>query len=45
MSKLKIHYGEIAVSVVKFVLKYIVPVVLGYLEGDSHAIQDALAQI
>lgn len=28
--------------VARFILKYVVPVVCGYLEGDSHYIQDCL---
>lgn len=31
--------------IVKFVLKYVVPVVLAWLEGDSHAAQDILTSV
>lgn len=29
---------------IKLVLKYLIPVVLGWLEGDSHAVADALSE-
>lgn len=33
---------EVFLVIVKFIVKYVVPAFLGYLEGDSHAVQDAL---
>lgn len=33
------------VVVIKFVVKYIVPIVCGYLEGDTHAISDAIVSL
>lgn len=30
---------------IKLVLKYLIPVVLGWLEGDSHAVADALSNV
>ena len=33
------------INLIKLVLKYLLPAVLGWLEGDSHAIADALASI
>lgn len=32
----------VIVKAVKFVCKYVLPIVIGWLEGDSHAIQDML---
>lgn len=29
---------------IKIVLKYVIPVVLGWLEGDSHAVASALSE-
>ena len=28
--------------ILKFIGKYVIPIVVGYLEGDTHTIQDAL---
>lgn len=36
---------KVVVAVVRFVVKYVVPLVLGWLEGDSHAIQEVLSNI
>lgn len=30
---------NIFVNVFKFVVKYVVPVILGYLEGDMHVVE------
>ena len=35
----------IVIKVVKLFIKYVVPVVLGWLEGDSHALQDLLISL
>lgn len=28
---------------IKFVLKYFIPIVIGWIEGDSHAVSDAVS--
>ena len=35
----------IVIKVVKLFIKYVVPVILGWLEGDSHALQDLLTSL
>ncbi len=32
-------------TVLKFVLKYIIPILTGWLEGDSHVLSDALKSL
>ena len=32
-------------SVLKFVLKYIIPILTGWIEGDSHVLSDALKSL
>ena len=32
-------------SLIKIILKYVLPVILGWLEGDTHAVADALDSI
>ena len=32
-------------KVLKFVLKYVVPVVLSYIEGDTHAAADVIGSV
>lgn len=32
-------------KVIKFVLKYLLPVVCGYLEGDSHAVENTISTL
>lgn len=33
------------IKLVKIVIKYILPVIIGYLEGDTHVIQDNLVSL
>lgn len=33
------------VKYIKLFVKYVIPVILGWLEGDSHAIADALSNL
>ena len=42
MEKIK---KTIIIKVVKLILKYVVPVVLGWIEGDSHALQDLVTSL
>lgn len=44
MSKLNFD-KSFFLMVIRLVLKYIVPVVLGYIEGDSHVIADTLFSV
>lgn len=32
-------------KVLLFVCKYLIPVLVGYLEGDSHTLQDGFSQL
>lgn len=32
-------------NLIKLIVKYFLPAVLGWIEGDSHAIADALANV
>lgn len=32
-------------NLIKVIVKYLLPAVLGWIEGDSHAIADALANV
>ena len=32
-------------KLIKLILKYLLPAVLGWLEGDSHAVADAISNI
>ena len=33
------------INFIKLVVRYLLPAVLGWLEGDSHAIADAIANV
>lgn len=44
MSKLNFSKSFV-LTVIRLVLKYVVPVVLGYIEGDSHVIEDTLFSV
>lgn len=33
------------IKFIKLILKYLLPAVLGWVEGDSHAIADAIASL
>lgn len=44
MSKLNFNKSFV-LMVIRFVLKYVVPVVLGYVEGDSHVVEDTLFSV
>lgn len=41
MKKFKVS-KDVLVVMFRFVVKYVVPVVLGYLEGDTHTLQNLL---
>lgn len=41
MKKFKVS-KDFLVVMFRFVVKYVVPVVLGYLEGDTHTLQNLL---
>lgn len=32
-------------KIIKLVLKYLIPVVLGWIEGDSHAVADGVSSL
>lgn len=36
---------ESIIIIVKFILKYIVPVILAWMEGDSHAAQEYISAL
>lgn len=44
MSKLNFNKSFV-LTVIRLVLKYVVPVVLGYIEGDSHIVQDTMFSV
>lgn len=33
------------IKIIKLVLKYLIPVVLGWIEGDSHAVADGISNL
>ena len=33
------------ISIVKIIVKYILPIVVGYFEGDTHVIEDSLVSL
>ena len=42
MEKIK---KTLVIKFIKLFVKYVVPVILGWLEGDSHALQDLLISL
>lgn len=36
---------DVIKRILLFVVKYVMPIVIGYLEGDSHIVQDSLSSI
>lgn len=43
--KLKSSILKKTVKCIKFVVKYVIPIIIGWLEGNSHAVADSLSNL
>ena len=43
--KIKVMKKGLFIAIAKVIVKYVLPILLGYFEGDTHIVQDSVSSI